>query len=243
MFLADAAAAIRDGWLDPVDVFEQCLERIRAYEDQIHAWVLVDEDAAKQTAAQRGREAARGEIRGPLHGIPLGIKDIIDVEGLPTRAGSPLRADHVAQADAPLVVALRRAGAVILGKTVTVQFACFDPSPTRNPWNPRAHARRIQQRIGRGPGHGYVPRGPRHPNRRLPGPAIHTIAASQRANRPSGRLLDRRRRAREPSPRSSRARWPTRSPTWPSCWPVCSAVTSHTAWTSRNHRGWECSSV
>lgn len=135
MFLADAAAAIREGRLDPVSVFEQCLERIHAYEDQIHAWVLVDEEAARQTAIQRGREAARGEIRGPLHGVPLGIKDIIDVEGLPTRAGSGLRARHMAQADAPLVAALRRAGAVILGKTVTVQFACFDPSPTRNPWN------------------------------------------------------------------------------------------------------------
>ena len=83
-----------------------------------------------------GREAAAGNYRGPLHGIPLGIKDIIDVAGMPTRAGSPLRANHRATADAPLVAALRRAGAIILGKTVTVEFACFDPSPTRNPWDP-----------------------------------------------------------------------------------------------------------
>ena len=65
----------------------------------------------------------------------MGIKDIIDVEGLPTEAGSPLRRGHVADGDAPLVAALREAGAVILGKTVTVEFACFDPSPTRNPWD------------------------------------------------------------------------------------------------------------
>ncbi len=70
-----------------------------------------------------------------MHGIPIGIKDIIDVAGLPTRAGSPLRADHVAVCDAPIVAKLRAAGAIILGKTVTCEFACFDPSPTRNPWN------------------------------------------------------------------------------------------------------------
>jgi aspartyl-tRNA(Asn)/glutamyl-tRNA(Gln) amidotransferase subunit A len=72
-----------------------------------------------------------------LHGVPLGIKDIIDVAGLATRAGSPLRADLPAKADSPLVAALRQSGAIILGKTVTVEFACFDPSPTRNPWDPR----------------------------------------------------------------------------------------------------------
>jgi aspartyl-tRNA(Asn)/glutamyl-tRNA(Gln) amidotransferase subunit A len=70
-----------------------------------------------------------------LHGVPVGIKDIIDVAGLPTKAGSPTREDHRADCDAPLVAALRRAGAIILGKTVTVEFACFDPSPTRNPWD------------------------------------------------------------------------------------------------------------
>ena len=72
---------------------------------------------------------------GPCTGFPLGIKDIIDVQGLATGAGSPLCGHQAAAADAPLVAALRRAGAVILGKTVTVEFACFDPSPTRNPWN------------------------------------------------------------------------------------------------------------
>ena len=89
----------------------------------------------RRAADALDREAAEGRWRGPLHGIPIGIKDIIDVAGLPTRAGSPLRAEHVAAADAPLVARLRAAGAVILGKTVTVEFACFDPSPTRNPWN------------------------------------------------------------------------------------------------------------
>ena len=80
-------------------------------------------------------EAGRGAFRGPLHGIPVGIKDIIDVAGLPTRAASPLRDGHRAADDAPLVAGLKRAGAVVLGKTVTTAFASFDPPPTRNPWD------------------------------------------------------------------------------------------------------------
>ena len=77
----------------------------------------------------------RGEFRGPLHGIPIGIKDIVDVAGWPTEAGSPLRRGQIAQRDATLVAKLREAGAILLGKTVTTEFACFDPPPTRNPWN------------------------------------------------------------------------------------------------------------
>ena len=96
----------------------------------------MDEAGAIREADALGREAAAGNHRGPLHGIPLGIKDIIDVAGMPTRAGSPIRANHRATTDAPLVAALRHAGAILLGKTVTVEFACFDPSPTRNPWDP-----------------------------------------------------------------------------------------------------------
>jgi aspartyl-tRNA(Asn)/glutamyl-tRNA(Gln) amidotransferase subunit A len=136
MTIVEASGRIRRGELGPADLLEQCLGRIDKYEDRVRAWVVVDEEGARRSARRRQEEAASGEYRGPLHGIPLGIKDIIDVEGLPTRAGSPLREDHVARSDAPLVAALRRAGAVVLGKTVTCQFACFDPSPTRNPWDP-----------------------------------------------------------------------------------------------------------
>ena len=131
--ISDAAAKIRAGEFSPIELLEPCLDQIRRCDDRLHAWVLVDEQGARRAAERLGREKSRG----PLHGIPLGIKDIIDVSGLPTRAGSPLRAGHVATDDAPLVAALRRAGAVILGKTVTVEFACFDPSPTLNPWNVR----------------------------------------------------------------------------------------------------------
>ena len=121
--------------VDAARPLDRCLEQIHEHEDAVHAWVLVDEVGARQTATERTREAALAQWRGPLHGIPVGIKDIIDVQGFATGAGSPLCGHQSASADAPLVAALRRAGAVILGKTVTVEFACFDPSPTRNPWN------------------------------------------------------------------------------------------------------------
>lgn len=130
--IADAGLEIRNRRLAPRELVARCLDQIRTYEDRLHAWALVDEEGALRAA----RQLERQDPRGPLHGIPLGIKDIVDVEGLPTRAGSPLRENHLARADAPLVAALRRAGAIVLGKTVTVEFACFDPSPTRNPWDP-----------------------------------------------------------------------------------------------------------
>ena len=133
----DAAGQVRDGRLPPPELVERCLEQIDRYENRVRAWVVVDRQGARRATRRAADAIARGEYLGPLHGIPLGIKDIIDVEGLPTRAGSPLREGHVAGCDAPLVAALRRAGAIILGKTVTVEFACFDPSPTRNPWDPQ----------------------------------------------------------------------------------------------------------
>jgi aspartyl-tRNA(Asn)/glutamyl-tRNA(Gln) amidotransferase subunit A len=133
--IVDAARQIRAGKLTPLELLDGCLGQIHKHEDAVHAWVLVDEAGARQTAAEQTREAALAQWRGPLHGIPVGIKDIIDVRGLPTKAGSPLCGQEAAPADAPLVAALRRAGAIILGKTVTVEFACFDPPPTHNPWN------------------------------------------------------------------------------------------------------------
>ncbi len=131
-----AAQAIRDGQIRPTDLVDTCLERIRTYDSDLQAWVRVDEAGARREAEEMTAEAAEGRFRGPLHGIPIGIKDIIDMAGLPTEAGSPLRKGHLAGADAPVVAALRRAGAILLGKTVTVEFACFDPPPTRNPWDP-----------------------------------------------------------------------------------------------------------
>ena len=133
--IAKAADQIRAGELSPLELIDFCLARIKQYEDRIHAWVLVDAEAARAEAKRQAEMFRQGNDPGPLAGIPIGIKDIIDVAGWPTKAGSPLREEHVATADAILVRELRSAGAIILGKTVTTQFASFDPPPTRNPWN------------------------------------------------------------------------------------------------------------
>jgi aspartyl-tRNA(Asn)/glutamyl-tRNA(Gln) amidotransferase subunit A len=131
-----AAADIRAGRLSPVDLLETCLERIDRLEDRLRAWVLVDHDGARAEARRLADELKRGQYRGPLHGIPVGIKDIFDVFDWPTAAGSHLWANSIARQDATVVRRLREAGAVLVGKTVTTQYASFDPSPTRNPWNP-----------------------------------------------------------------------------------------------------------
>lgn len=118
------------------EVVEHCLAQIDACEEQVRAWVRVDREAALALATQRDCELQSGQSRGPLHGIPLGIKDIIDVAGYPTGCGSRLlEQGQPAATDAALVLRLRQAGAIILGKTVTTEFACFDPPVTRNPWN------------------------------------------------------------------------------------------------------------
>jgi len=94
--IAEAASAIRTGQITPRDLVDRCLAQIDKYEDRLHAWVVVDAENARRTADELGREARAGNYRRPLHGIPIGIKDIIDVAGLPTRAGSPLRKNYLA---------------------------------------------------------------------------------------------------------------------------------------------------
>lgn len=134
--IAEAARLMRAGELTPLDLVEHCLGRIAQFEDRIHAWVLVDEEGAWKEAKRQTEMLAHGEELGPLHGIPIGIKDIIDVAGWQTKCGSRLRENvPPAEKDATVVANLRKAGAIILGKTVTTEFACFDPPPTRNPWN------------------------------------------------------------------------------------------------------------
>ncbi len=133
--ISQAATLIRGGQLRPTELVDHCLMRIRQIEDRVHAWVRVDEQGARREAERLDESARQGRFLGPLHGIPIGIKDIVDVEGMPTEAGSPLLKGNLAECDAPVVTQLRESGAIVLGKTVTTQFACFDPSPTRNPWN------------------------------------------------------------------------------------------------------------
>ncbi|MFV2067428.1 MAG: amidase family protein, partial [Pirellulales bacterium] len=130
-----AAPRIRDGSLRPIDLVEACLERIADQDGSIGAWVTIDAAGARRSAQRLGQEVADSHYRGPLHGIPVGVKDIVDVADMPTRAGSNLTDPSPRTDDAPVVAGLRQAGAVVLGKTVTTPFAGFDPSPTRNPIN------------------------------------------------------------------------------------------------------------
>jgi Asp-tRNA(Asn)/Glu-tRNA(Gln) amidotransferase A subunit family amidase len=132
--IAEGAKEIRDGRITCRELLERCLGRIDRHEPAVRAWVLVDRDRARAEADARDSELKRGADRGPLHGIPVAIKDIFDVFDWPTACGSRLWRDAVARRDAPAVQRLRQAGAVLVGKTVTTPFASFDPPPTRNPW-------------------------------------------------------------------------------------------------------------
>ena len=133
--VTDAAPLIRSGALTPSDLLEQCLARVDVYEPAVKAWVYLDRERARRDAARLTDELKQGHHRGPLHGIPVGIKDIIDVFDMPTGCGSKLWANSFARRDAACVERLRQAGAVILGKTVTTPYAFTDPPVTRNPWN------------------------------------------------------------------------------------------------------------
>ena len=132
---ADAAAQIRDRRLSPVELMESALSRAAAMEPSLKVWVTLDPEASLDAARQSERELDDTGPTGPMHGVPVGIKDIYYTEGVKTTACSPIYAEFVPDYDATTVALLKRAGAIIMGKTVTTQFACGDPSPTRNPWN------------------------------------------------------------------------------------------------------------
>jgi aspartyl-tRNA(Asn)/glutamyl-tRNA(Gln) amidotransferase subunit A len=131
----DAARAIREKVLSPVDLIDALLERIDRIDARVQAWALLDRDGARLEARQAADEAARGAFRGPLHGVPFGAKDIFYSAGLRTEAGSRVMAGFVPDYDATAVARLKAAGAILLGKLHTTEFATYDPAPTRNPWN------------------------------------------------------------------------------------------------------------
>lgn len=130
------AGDIAAGRLSPVALVERYLARINEADPHVQCWRQVDGAQALAQARLREAETKAGRSRGALHGVPFAVKDIIDVEGLPTRCNSRSRADVApATADAEIVLALRRLGAIPLGKVHTTEFAFFDPSPARNPHN------------------------------------------------------------------------------------------------------------
>ena len=131
-----AGRAIAAGELSAVELTEACLGRATLLEGDVKAFTLLDGAGAVRQARALDDERARGDTRGPLHGIPLCIKDLIDVEGLPTTASSRVLRDNIARTDAPVVARLRAAGGVIVGKTNTQEFAYgVVTAPTVNPWD------------------------------------------------------------------------------------------------------------
>ena len=133
--VAEAAAQIREGTLSPVALAESLLARIGALDGDLKAWVTIDRDAVLSAAQEREAEVQRGAALGPIHGVPVGLKDIFYTEGMLTACGSKVYADFVPGFDATSVAKIKAAGGIILGKAVTTEFATSDPSPTRNPWN------------------------------------------------------------------------------------------------------------
>jgi len=131
-----AARYIRDGGITSRGLAEACLERIAQQDESIHAWKFVDRDKVLAEADERDQRRKRGLPLGPLNGVPVGIKDVIDVQGMPTGNGTSVDEGRRPAADAALVRRLRQAGAVILGKTVTTELAYYQPAATRNPHDP-----------------------------------------------------------------------------------------------------------
>ena len=129
----EAADAIRKGEVTSQELVRACLERIEEFEATIGAWAHLDPDHALDQAKRADEYRARGLAVGPLHGVPVGVKDIIDTADMPTENGTVLHAGRTPGEDAFLVTRLREAGAVILGKTVTTELAVYAPGKTTNP--------------------------------------------------------------------------------------------------------------
>jgi aspartyl-tRNA(Asn)/glutamyl-tRNA(Gln) amidotransferase subunit A len=142
MTIEQFARRLRSRELTAVRTTEECLRRIEADNPRLNAFIRVMADEALQQAREADRELAAGHDRGPLHGVPISIKDLLDIRGVPTTAASRVREGHVAERDAPTIAHLRQAGAVFVGKTNLHEFAFGTTSedsafgPARNPHDP-----------------------------------------------------------------------------------------------------------
>ena len=133
---AQAAQRMREGLLSAEELVQGCLERIAQVDERVQAWAFLDEQHALAQARAADEKKASGAPLGPLHGIPVGLKDIIDTADMPTENGTPLHKGRTPRKDAAVVESLRAAGAVIMGKTVTTECAYYHPGKTRNPHHP-----------------------------------------------------------------------------------------------------------
>jgi aspartyl-tRNA(Asn)/glutamyl-tRNA(Gln) amidotransferase subunit A len=140
--LAEAGALIRDKKLSPVELTETLLARIKEFDSELNAFITVTEDKARSQALAAEQEIAKGNYKGPMHGIPIGLKDIYDAAGIPTTAHSKVYANYIPEKNATTVAKLFDAGAVLMGKLATQECANGGPSvdlpwpPARNPWHP-----------------------------------------------------------------------------------------------------------
>jgi aspartyl-tRNA(Asn)/glutamyl-tRNA(Gln) amidotransferase subunit A len=135
MSLTEAVRQIRLRQLSPTELLESCLKQIDRLEPSVKAWVTIDRAGALREAASLGNDLIAGNCRGHLLGIPVGIKDIFFTAGMRTTAGHSAMAEFVPSYDSAVAERLKQAGAIILGKTATTEFALMTPAPTRNPWN------------------------------------------------------------------------------------------------------------
>ena len=134
--ITDAAAQIESRRLSPVELVQSALDRIEQVEGRLNAFVVVTAEQALEAARQAEKEISDGGYRGPMHGIPMGVKDLYDAVGVPTTSSSSVRSDYLPTEDSACVAMLRDAGAVMVGKTHTHEFAYGVTTPTtRNPWN------------------------------------------------------------------------------------------------------------
>jgi Asp-tRNA(Asn)/Glu-tRNA(Gln) amidotransferase A subunit family amidase len=131
-----AVGAIRAGEITSEELVQACLDHIADVEDTVRAWAFLDPDHALKQAHDADLALRKGEALGPLHGVPVGIKDIFDTDDMPTEDGTVLHAGRQPDVDARAVALLREAGAIIIGKTVTTELAVYSPGKTKNPCDP-----------------------------------------------------------------------------------------------------------
>src|SRR5690349_13296297 len=160
---AEIGTAYASGKLAPVELVNALLARIEKLDSRINAFIDVGAERALEDARNAEKEIRAGRIRGPLHGVPVGLKDIFDVAGLRTTCHSKIRLEHIARADAAVVSRLRAAGAVLLGKLALHEFAFGGPAfdlpfpPARNPWNVAHHPGGSSSGSGAAVASGMVP--------------------------------------------------------------------------------------
>ncbi len=133
--MVEMITQIRRKRLSPLTLLESVLKRIDSVDPLIQAWVTIDRKGILEEARRLHDEISRGKARGPLHGIPIGVKDIFYTAGMKTTAGSKVMENFIPPYDSTAGQRLKKAGAIVLGKTATTEFASADPAPTRNPWN------------------------------------------------------------------------------------------------------------